>query len=767
MHLSLLDTRPFNKFVEMELERDNLYKSFTTLDEPEEISTSWIIFAESCSQNLSVINSLADMAVERIHEVYMSILEDKDNPLALHELLYGDLRNQLMALNQFELQLGVLTYVYSQVRNTGVFNFSPSTSQFAYYITSKESIDTILYRILNDELPEIEKQGLTPSPTSNDLLQVILPLVQLENLKRLIPIYDGLPESAKDPKILSKRGEYDYLQGVTLLTHILDIAKKASQDFWWADPISELSILSHAKEHFESTIEIWNKVPETLGSRAIAIQMEFLPIIEAYSSIALVHHFKLLAQNAMESGDLTYASKYYKEALKEFKKTCKILEASESKQSKTIHESIQPEESELQILYSITELALKYTEVVNCVYDQNNEKAIEYCLEISKLLEDIEGAGSLPYIYGVSVIYSSALMIINELLEKDVSHLNVIDRLMSQFNFPLKAMSSAIDEIHLSFLKVDDENPIKSLNRLQELDEKLSYLEKAIELLPPFLSEKDARRHKIHAMRYYVKSIISENKIYIFADNNIVLDLILRARAHYFAKKAEQSISEIKKPKKDIKDFKKIINERMIETKVVGLITESSLVSLGLQSTYKKNIRDYIEEIISVSSEVDELPDFIADSVEKQFQELKEFHELLDLIMMDTQELIVANKEASIKGNEINWDFVHRRKAFIPAIKKMFEAIKSVILGELYSKIKKSSKGISNYTNAGDLFYEVSEMLGKVVNYLDEQKELPQLVYTMSLFSRENAKSIRDRRKRQEVPYQEMVSTLDYLILNL
>ena len=63
MHLSLLDTRPFNKFVEMELERDNLYRSFTTLDEPKEISTAWINFAESCAQNLSAINSLADISI--------------------------------------------------------------------------------------------------------------------------------------------------------------------------------------------------------------------------------------------------------------------------------------------------------------------------------------------------------------------------------------------------------------------------------------------------------------------------------------------------------------------------------------------------------------------------------------------------------------------------------------------------------------------------------------------------------------------------------
>jgi hypothetical protein len=766
MHLSLLKTRPFNKFVEMELERDNLYRSFRDLDEPKEISTSWVTFAESCSQNLSVINSLADMAIQRIFDVFIDVNKGRDNPLALHELLYGDFRNQISSLNQFELQLGVLTYVYSQVRNRGVFDYAPKTSQYEYYITAKESIDTILYRILNNEIPPVEKQGLTPAPSVPDLLQVLMPLVQLENLKRLIPIYDSLPDYETDTKVLTKKGEYDYLQGITLVTHIIDIARKASRDFWWADPISELSILSHAKEHFESVISLWNKVPETLGGRALAIQSEFLPIVDAHSSISLVQHFKLLAQNAMESGDLNHASIYFGEAKKEFDKACNLLENSDNPESDMIHQQIQKEESELEILYSITDLAIKYTNIVNYLYAQDTENASKSCLEISKLLKKIEKAGSLPYVYGVSVIYSSVSSIVNELVTQEIDNLTIIDRLVSQFQFPLNAMSAALSEVHLEHLRVDDSKPMKSYQELQELDERLSYLEKAIELLPTFLLEKDLKRHKVHAMRYYIKSIIAENKTYIYADNNIVLDLILRARAHYYAKKAEQSIGEIKSKKQET-NLRNLISERMIKTKTIGMITESSLVSLGLQSIYKNEVRRYIEEMIRLMAEVEELPEIIGGVAEKQFDEMINFQEMLDLIMIDTQELLAANIEVSIKGNEINWDFVKRREAFIPAVRSMFEAVKFVILGELHILTKKKAKAESNYQEAGELMYEISSSLGKIAQFLEDQQELPQTVYSLSLFCRENSQAIRDRRKTKEVPYRELVSILDYLILNL
>ena len=764
MHLSLLDTRPFNKFVEMELERDNLYRSFTTLDEPKEISTAWINFAESCAQNLSAINSLADMAIERLFDASLEIKQTNSNPLPLHDLLYGNFSNQLMVLNQFELQLGVLTYVYSQVRNRGVFGFSPKTSQYIYYITAKESIDKILYRVINNEIPEASTASLTPLPNKHDLLNVLMPLVELENMKRLLPIYDSLPDSDKNLGVMTVKSEYDYLQGVTLLSNIIDVSKKAAQDFWWADPISELSILNHAKEHFESTIEILNKNPETQGSRAITIQGEFLPIVDAHSSLSLVQHFKLLANAALESGDLEHASEYYSRALSEYKKAADLLEKTENLEGQKLHKEFLQEESELKILHILTKLGLKYSSIVTNLYEQKVEDALKACVDVEKLLGDIEGAASLPYIYGVSVAYSSASSIINELLEQDLAHLSIIDRLVSQFSFPLKAMGSALSEIQLSFLKVDDNNPRASFKELQGLDDKLSHLEKAIELLPSFIPERDNQRKKIHAIRYFVKSLISENKVYLFADNNIVLDLILRSRAHYFAKKADQSMTGIKKQEKELKN---LINERMIETKTVGIVTESSLVTLGLQSTYKNLVRKFIEEMIGVTIESQTLPDFFAESVQTQFTEMTEFHELLDLILLDTKELIATSKNVSIKGNEINWDFVKRRNIFGPAIKKMYEAIQGIILGELYTIAKKPSKAISNYTKASKNFYEVSEMLGGIAEYLEEQKEMPKMIYTFSLFCRENSKAIRDRRKRQPAPYSEVVSILDYLLLNL
>ncbi|MHA1304425.1 MAG: hypothetical protein ACTSPI_12070, partial [Candidatus Heimdallarchaeaceae archaeon] len=118
-------------------------------------------------------------------------------------------------------------------------------------------------------------------------------------------------------------------------------------------------------------------------------------------------------------------------------------------------------------------------------------------------------------------------------------------------------------------------------------------------------------------------------------------------------------------------------------------------------------------------------------------------------------------------GHEINWAFVERRDCFIPATKKMFETIEAVLLGELAADLGKRTEAVNYYTKGKKLLYDVSDILSKVVRYIDDNKELPNLIYTLALFTQENLNAIRDRRKRKEVPYKEIIGILDYLILNL
>ncbi|MHA1400902.1 MAG: hypothetical protein ACTSQE_11200, partial [Candidatus Heimdallarchaeaceae archaeon] len=319
---SLQETRPFTKFVEMEMERDELYRAFTELDEPEEISNRWIVFAESCSKNLSAINSLSSMAFARLADVHQSlsqINDDKTNPLPLHTLLYGDIENQMLALSQFQLQLGVLIYVYSQVRNRGVFSHAPDTFQYNYYVLAKETLDDILYRILNNELPKAENAGHTPIPNVQDMLNVLMPLLKLEQRKRLIPILKQLPNHENDPYIIKKIGDYDRLQGITLMSNIIEIVHSASMDFWWADPISTLSILDHALEHFHTVIDLWQEHPGELAAQASRIALQFIPLCNSSRSMAQSQHYSSLALNALETGDINYTARYYSQALEKLK----------------------------------------------------------------------------------------------------------------------------------------------------------------------------------------------------------------------------------------------------------------------------------------------------------------------------------------------------------------------------------------------------------------------------------------------------------------
>lgn len=760
MHLSLLETRIFNKFVEMEMERDELYIEFTKLDEPHEISSKWIEFAESCSKNLSSINNLASMAFDRLSNARAA--EDKDNPIPLHTLLHGPIANQMMSLTDFQLNLSILSYVYSQVRNNGVFDHEPEDEVYTYYIQAKETLDTILYRIIDDELPPIkEYETLTPSPTNKDLLKILRPLLHLEHKKRLIPTLYSLPNAKEDPAILSKIGDYDRLQGETLLSHIVEIAEQSSKDFWWSDPISQLSIVSHAKEHFESVIELWSDIPGDLGKQAMKIENIFLPLVNAQINYFLSNHYRNLADYALESGDLKHHSIYLDNAIEKMVEIHKHLGQASSIPI-DINKIINLDLKQVKGLARLSRLALYYGQTFKCLSNNDKEGALKSCVNIVAELDKKQSNITTPYLYGIGVNYATATHLLESLLDKDYSPLKLIDMVLSQFSYSLNVLSSILDEMNLKALKVNDDNPSLSYQQITAINEKVSSVEKAIELLPDFLEQKTTVLHRVHSMKDYLQSLLAENKIYLYADSNIVLDLILRAKAHYAAKKASKNLKQI-----DNKEMEELLNNRLIETKITGMITETNLALLGIQESYHKKVREVFSEIISFYSRLEKPPEFIIESVENQFKDMSDFVELLDLMEIDTQELISMKRDVSIKGNEVNWDFIDRRMAFIPATKKMFKAIKSIILAELNAILKKHLKSANHYNEAKSELYEISDILGKVIELLGKREDLHKIVYSMAIFCQENARSVEDRRKRKDVPYKEFVSVLDYLVLHM
>ncbi|MHA1401814.1 MAG: hypothetical protein ACTSQE_15795, partial [Candidatus Heimdallarchaeaceae archaeon] len=464
-----------------------------------------------------------------------------------------------------------------------------------------------------------------------------------------------------------------------------------------------------------------------------------------------------------ETGDINYTARYYSQALEKLKESKEILLKSGNPMASMMLDTIKEEEREIKNIATLSKLAELYEKAFESLSNGKGEEALKISDQINKLIEKLEKSEPVPYLYGVSVSYASAASALVDVVERDVSYLGVLDRLISQFSFPLKTMSEAISNIDIAKIRVDDDNPQMSFSYLKELENELTYLKKAIEILPTFLADKENHKTRIEAIVQYLRSIIAENKIYIFADNNIVLDLILRARAHYFAKKAEQKIKDLK----GSEELKEAIKRRIMETKSAGVLTETNLVSLGLQSAYSKTVRDVIEQILFFYSQIEKPPEFILESVKKQFEEMVEFKELLSLIELDNKELLALKQDTSIKGHEINWAFVERRDCFIPATKKMFETIEAVLLGELAADLGKRTEAVNYYTKGKKLLYDVSDILSKVVRYIDDNKELPNLIYTLALFTQENLNAIRDRRKRKEVPYKEIIGILDYLILNL
>jgi len=191
---------------------------------------------------------------------------------------------------------------------------------------------------------------------------------------------------------LKRIGDYDRLQGITLLTNIISIVRNASNDFWWSDPISSLSILDHAREHFDLVINLWQEVPGELAAQASMIQNTFIPLVEAQRSISQVQHFTSLANSAIEVGEIVHASSYFTKASDELNKAKTILTESNDPTAFMMLDSIADEEGELEIISSLARLATIYEQAVSDLAEGKNDSALKACTDIAKFVKKLESA---------------------------------------------------------------------------------------------------------------------------------------------------------------------------------------------------------------------------------------------------------------------------------------------------------------------------------------------------------------------------------------
>ena len=217
----------FERFVAMVAQRDQLYDDFIGIDELNEIGTHWITFSEECVHSLTSILAVTETLSARFKKEYLVL--DPEVPAEVEKKV--TLGEKLQKQAELLFQGSLLLYVYSSIRNKGVFGVKTTDYSSEGYIRSKEILDNMTELFIEETSYSLAK-----------IRPLLAPLVKLEQKKRLIPYLkkeNTKVESAKLPEeVRIELGKYDQMQGIFLMEQLVSFIEDVSKIWWWEDPIS-------------------------------------------------------------------------------------------------------------------------------------------------------------------------------------------------------------------------------------------------------------------------------------------------------------------------------------------------------------------------------------------------------------------------------------------------------------------------------------------------------------------------------------------------
>ena len=249
----------FERFVAMVALRDQLYDDFIEIDELNEIGEQWINFSEECVKSLVSFFALTETLSKRFDKEYRVLDPSIPEEMEKKYILGEKLEKQVELLFQGSL----LLYVYSSIRNKGVFGVKTTGYSPEGYIRSKEILDNITDLFFEEKTYSLAS-----------ISSLLGSLVKLEQKKRLIPYLKQETEKVESTELPEQvrveLGKYDQMQGIFLLEQLVPFIKDLSKTWWWEDPISLHYVASHALDHFNSAINHWENQAGELAIQPIS-----------------------------------------------------------------------------------------------------------------------------------------------------------------------------------------------------------------------------------------------------------------------------------------------------------------------------------------------------------------------------------------------------------------------------------------------------------------------------------------------------------------
>ncbi|MFW9916253.1 MAG: hypothetical protein ACFFGZ_11655 [Candidatus Thorarchaeota archaeon] len=737
-----LGESPLEKFLTLEIRRDALYEKFLAIDELHEIAGTWL--NEICSKSaetLSLIATLSQLTWSRFKD---ELIKTPISTLADERRKKLEVR--LESLAAFEFQAALLMRLYADMINKGIFGFEgqPFSSHYLGALSHLKHIQNIFF---DSEIP-------TPA----NLATVASALFNLEQSRRLVNLLEldvlnsKFEEEHRD-FILREKGRFFKAQGEMKHRFMHEFLSSASQFWWWEDPVAMGFNLDRAKFHFQNCVKLWKDVPGELGRTAAAIEDTEIPAVTAKANLAQAFHYYALGLTAAEQDSHNVASSYFQEVVRlcdtaqKLQKDLDLRLFSQDLARST--QALKIRTRKLQNKAFLLKGLSSLSKHIGTLIAKLNEDKIEWeeindlcnfmLSEAESLVEtaDLRYLSSLPLMF--TTIIERTMAKIGKMSELMDSSLKtaILDDLRGILANNMRKISRAIQAVYQNWEDqyVLDRDLIP--DEMKSIMGRSENIREAVAVLPvitPNRSEALARIKIVGNLSRSTTIYLESRKA---TEENVVLDLLLKAKSHYFAREALTTLDSMQLDQPFVEEE---VRKQFSRSLVAGYNAEMSMFSLLAQWWHFNRSGPALAQVYNMEVPTRALsPEarsaLLADA-EKDLQSCETFLVMLRRIQTDSSALLTHRLMFGEIVEGVLWEVVERRVNMALGVIQFLECILNATLADLAIRLGGTKEARKYFTKAQELAFSASSAFGEIdgIKSIQHLADLPENVYSFGQF---------------------------------
>ncbi|MFX0115912.1 MAG: hypothetical protein ACFFB3_15280 [Candidatus Hodarchaeota archaeon] len=758
--VNFLSESPLEKFLSLEIRRNSLYQRFLSIDELHEMANTWI--SEVCTKSaetLSLIATLSMLTWQRFKDELT-----KTPSSNLPDERRGKLAVRIESLAAFEFQAALLMRLYADMVNKGVLGFEGQPFS-SHYLTALSHLKRIQEVFFNPDIP-----------TPISLATVASALFNLEQTRRLVSLLelDVLNSKFEEEHrefILREKGAFSRAQGEMKHRFMHEFLQGASQFWWWEDPVAMGFNLERSLFHLQNCVKLWKDVPGELGRSAAAIENTEIPAVTAKANLAQAIHYHNLGLTAAEQDSHNVAAGYFQEvvrlcdAAQELQKNLDLRVFSQDLARSTQALKIRTRKlrNKAFLLRGLSSLSKHIGTLITKINENENYKGeidelCEYMLgEAESLVEtaDLRYLSSLPLMFTTMV---EGIIAKSKKLDEKIDpspRQSILDDLQTILSNNMRKISRAIQSAYQNWEDqyVLDRDLIP--DEMKSIMERSENIREAVAVLPVMTPRRREALGRIKILENLSRSATIYLESRKATEENVVLDLLLKAKSHYFAREALTILDSMQIDESFVEEE---VRKQFSRSLVAGYNAEMSMFSLLSQWWHFNRSGPVLAQVYNMDVPMRPLsPEarlaLIADA-ETDLQPCETFLVMLRRIHTDSSALLTHRLMFGEIVEGVLWDVVERRVNMVLGVTQFLECIFNATLADLALRIGAMKEARNYFTKAQDLAFSASSAFGEVsgIKTVQGLADLPENVYSFGQFCQHALVSL--EAKAERVPLQ-------------